>query len=322
MNLLKAILYYVLLPILLIAIAGILFLFRWDIFHPLKSDKLNVDGIAREFYYYVPAGIVRHPKLVFVLHGSKIGPRIMRFVTGHEFDRLSDEKKDVIIVYPQGYKNYWNDCRKAGTYETKKKGLHDVLFFERMISFFSDRYQIDTTRIFAAGVSGGGQMCFRLANEKPALFKGFAVVSANLPADANDDCHHSGQAGSLLIMNGTADPINPYRGGEMISEDGQKRGLVMSTDQTISYWNNLMNYDSALTEEYGFPDLNKDDKSTVVRFDYRSHSNNKEVVLIKIINGGHVLPNPVFSWWPLKLGTVNKDINAPEIIFNYFMSLK
>ena len=172
------------------------------------------------------------------------------------------------------------------------------------------------------GVSNGAQMCYKLAKEKPGLFKGFAAVSANLPVETNSDCFETNQPVSILVMNGTADPIEPYNGGEIHLDDGVSHGPVVSTEQTMHYWEDLAKCDMASVKEYDFPDIDKSDNSTAVEYIYTSATTRKEVVLVKIINGGHNIPNPSFFLWPKILGNVNKDINAPKIIFDYFMSLK
>ncbi len=322
MKLVRKLFYFFLLPLLLLAAAITIYLFHWDLFNPLHSGKLKIDNLGRNFYYHVPKDLSPNPKLIFVLHGSRIGPKIMQFITGHGFDKLADENKNTIIVYPQGYKGYWNDCKKADNRETKIKKLNDVEFFTQMIAFFSKEYKIDTSNVFAAGHSNGAQMCFKLAKEKPGLFKGFAAISASLPVEANDDCTESNQPVSILFMNGTTDPINPYNGGEINLPGGESRGAVLSTEQTLRYWFKLADCDSASKAESAYPDLDKTDNSTAIKYDYKSKTTGKEIVLIKIINGGHVIPNPGFRQFPGKFGNLNKDINAPEIIFNYFMNLK
>jgi len=244
----------------------------------------------------------------------------MVIATGHQFNYLADEDKNVIIVYPQGYKKAWNTCRVETAGETKQLKLDDIGFFEKIIDFFSAKYNIDKSNVFAMGVSNGAQMCYKLAKEKPQLFKGFAAVSGSLPVETNNDCFETNQPVSIMVMNGTADPINPYNGGE-IKLDGVSHGSVISTEQTMHYWINLAKCDS-IPKEFDFPDIDKSDNSTAVEYTYTSRAANKEVVLVKIINGGHNLPNPTFFLWPKMVGNVNKDINAPKVIFDYFMSLK
>ena len=121
-------------------------------------------------------------------------------------------------------------------------------------------------------------------------------------------------------MNGTGDPINPYNGGEVVVGDGQKRGACVATDQTIQYWVN--NDSCALTPtNYNFPDIEPGDNSTAISYLYKSTTTGKQVELVKIVNGGHIYPNPGFSFWPKQLGTVNKDINAPKVVCDFFNSL-
>jgi polyhydroxybutyrate depolymerase len=246
----------------------------------------------------------------------------MIIATGHQFNKLADESKNVIIVYPEGYKKSWNTCKMDSTREAKKLNLDDVGFIEHMINFFSTHYNINSKEVFAMGVSNGAQMCYKLAKQKPGLFKGFAAVSANLPIETNNDCFETNQPVSILVMNGTADPIEPYNGGEIHLDDGASHGSVVSTWQTMRYWKNLAKCDTASAKEYDFPDIDKSDNSISVKYTYINAATNKEVVLVKIINGGHNIPNPTFFLWPKVLGNVNKDINAPKIIFDYFMSLK
>jgi polyhydroxybutyrate depolymerase len=274
------------------------------------------------FLFYVPKHVSQTPKLVFVVHGSGMEAKGMQMLTGSQFDKLADEKRDLVIVYPQGYGRYWNDCRKADTFETSKLNVDDIAFFESMIKYFKENYNIDETNVFATGYSNGAQMCFKLAKERPAVFKGFAAVAANLPVKTNDDCISAHQPVSMLIMNGTADRINPYNGGTVKAGDGKERGEVMSTDQTVQYWLGLDNCDTTSVKEYDFPDINKSDKSTVVEYTYDAVQSGKKVVLIKVINGGHVFMNAGFHWWPRVLGNVNKDISGPQIIMQFFRSLQ
>jgi len=293
------------------------YIFQFNPFNGLKSGVVNTGNLTRDFYFHVPNDVSQNPKLIFVLHGSSGTPTIAQLSTGHQFDYFSDSTKDAIIVYPAGYHKYWNDCRKVATYDSKKENIDDVDFFGKMIRYFQIHYHIDTTRVFAVGHSNGGHMCYKLAKEKPQWFRGIAAISASLPVVENDDCYEAHLPVSVLVMNGTTDPINPFNGGEVIVGDGQKRGAVRSTDETIQYWMNNDSCDSVHTS-INFPNVDASDNSIVLEDLYKSSSTGKQVVLVKIINGGHVIPNPGFSLWPKSLGNVNKDINAPKIIWDFF----
>ena len=289
---------------------------------PLQSVHLTVNNLKRTFLFYVPKHVVQAPKLIFVLHGSGMEAKGMQVLTGGQFDELADEYRDIIVVYPQGYGRYWNDCRTSATFDARKLNVDDVAFFESMVKYFKVNYAIDEQEVFATGYSNGAQMCFKLAKERPRVFKGFAAVAANLPVETNDDCVQASQPVSMLLLNGTADPINPYNGGMVKAGDGKKRGEVMSTNQTLQCWLALDKGDTTSQKVYEFPDVNESDKSTAVEYTYECVQTGKKVVLIKVINGGHIFMNAGFHLWPRAFGNVNKDISAPQIIVEFFRSLK
>jgi polyhydroxybutyrate depolymerase len=288
----------------------------------LQANLLRIDNVTRDFYHYVPSNLKNPAKLIFVLHGSGMTAKGMQMLSGHEFDRLADRHRDMIIVYPQGYGRYWNDCRGTGTYDAKRLKVDDVAFFVAMINYYIDKFGIDDSNVFATGYSNGGQMCFKLAKERPELFRGIAAVCANLPAGGNDDCAESGKPVSMLVMNGTSDPINPYGGGLVKAGDDKQRGEVVSTSRTMQYLLTLDKGDSTSVKEYPYPDLNTKDKSTAVRYTYNCAQTGKSVVLVKVINGGHIYMNDGFRYWPRMLGNVNKDISAPRVITDFFRSLR
>ena len=126
----------------------------------------------------------------------------------------------------------------------------------------------------------------------------------------------------MLLLNGTADPINPYNGGVVKAGDGKERGEVMSADQTLQYWLAWTKEIQLHKKCMNFPDINKSDKSTAVEYTYDCVQSGKKVVLIKVINGGHIFMNAGFHLWPRVFGNVNKDISAPQIIMEFFRSLK
>ena len=296
--------------------------FHWDPFNPMHAGRLSVGDLTREFIYYVPKGLAEHPGLVFVLHGSEMTSSEMRRITGKQFDRFADKYKDLIVVYPQGFHGYWNDCRTVVFSDAQKLNVDDAGFFKMMFRFFFEKYAVDTTRLFAVGYSNGGQMCYRFAKERPEMFKGIAVLCANLPVKENDRCLDAGKPVSILIMNGTTDPISPYGGGEITLSGGVRRGIVYSTAQTLDFWLARDSCEKSTEVRYDFPDLRKKDSSSVVRYSYSAPRSDKVVILVKIINGGHTIPNPGFSLWSRAVGNVNKDINAPEVIVDFFRKLK
>lgn len=135
------------------------------------------DGLYKNYTFFIPKDVKEKPKLVFVLHGSTMTVNAM----------LADSLKNVIIIYPQGYGNYWNDCRKSATYKVNTLKLNEMEFFKKIVLKIENDHKIKPKSIFVTGFSNGGQLVYKLAKENPDYFKGFAAISANLPEETNDD---------------------------------------------------------------------------------------------------------------------------------------
>jgi polyhydroxybutyrate depolymerase len=105
-----------------------------------------------------------------------------------------------------------------------------------------------------------------------------------------------------------------------VAGDGKKRGAVISTDSTMAYWRMNDSCDGKPVV-HDYPDINTSDSSMVTSYLYLNNATGKKVELVKVIDGGHIVPNNGFSMWPKGLGRVNKDINAPEVIWDFFNGL-
>ena len=116
---------------------------------------------------------------------------------------------------------------------------------------------------------------------------------------------------SVMIMNGTKDPLNPFDGGEVKLFGLFKRGKVRSSlesGQYFAYLNNII----------GTPETNKTKVTDGVHVEQVLWRNDKvEVELVAIHGGGHVIPQP---YWrsPRILGPTPKEPNGPALIWAFF----
>ncbi|MDZ7899228.1 MAG: alpha/beta hydrolase-fold protein [Arcicella sp.] len=215
-----------------------------------QRDSLKIGEHTRSFLFHIPSNITKKPKLLFVIHGSDgTGELMVKFTDGW-FGKLADERGDVIVVYPNGYKKHWNDCRKEANFDANLENIDDNTFFKEVINYFVKNYGVDTKQVFAAGHSNGGHQVFKLAKEMPQYFRKFAAVSANLPTPSNEDCFATGKPVSMLVINGTGDAINPYNGGEVVLPGDAKRGNVISTNETMNYWAGLAKINFATASRF------------------------------------------------------------------------
>jgi polyhydroxybutyrate depolymerase len=254
----------------------------------LISDSLLIDGYYRSFHFNNPFSENKNASLVFALHGS--GGTGIKIMKGAE--KLEEIAKDenLLLVYPDGYKNYWNECRKMATSAANVENIDENSFFSQMIDYFISRYQINPRHVFAVGTSGGGHMAYKLAMTMPEKFKAITAIIANIPDSGNLDCIEKKKPMSVMIINGTADQTNPYNGGEM-SVSGAIWGRVRSTEQSFNYWAKLDGYNGEPEKEL-LPDTDPADGKTIEKYTYKKKGK-PEVVLLKVINGQHNYPNDI-----------------------------
>ena len=252
------------------------------------SDSLKIDEYYRSFHFRKPSFTSQGASLIFVLHGSGgSGSELMK-QTSNLLNSTKNEK--VIFVFADGYKHYWNECRKAASSLANKLDINEGKFFGEMINYFKKEYGIDDTHVFAVGTSGGGHMCYKLGLTEPKKFRAIAAIIANLPDDDNMDCVETKVGLPVLIVNGTADPLNKYEGG-MMQSGTFIMGNVRSTDRTFRYW-------AALAGYHGTPmmtkldDTDPADGKTIERYTYKEKGL-PEVTLLKVVNGKHDYPNDI-----------------------------
>jgi polyhydroxybutyrate depolymerase len=281
----------------------------------LVAGSLEHGGRTRTWHAYLPAAHAPSPALVFVLHGSGGDFAQARAGYGYDFDALA-ETEGFIPIYANGFEGHWNDCRKAGPYAANALDVDDVGFFRALVERFAAEHGADRTRVFATGISNGGQMALRLALEAPELVRAVAPVAASLPAERNMDCKPAGRPVSVLIMNGTADPMNPFAGGDVALYGLLgNRGAVLSSAESIDYFRDIAGYDAA-AERLTLPDAAPDDGTTVEVTRWRAPGR-KSVALYAIRNGGHNAPHPELEI-PRLLGPTNHDISAAREVWRFF----
>jgi polyhydroxybutyrate depolymerase len=253
----------------------------------LITDSIKCEGHFRTFHYNNP-GAAPRDKLMFVLHGSGgTGKDMMKSTASFE-EKTKGE--GLLVIYPDGYEKYWNECRKAATSTANIQNINENIFFEEMIDYFNKKFHVNKSNIFAFGVSGGGHMTYKLALTMPGKIRAITAVIANLPDTNNLDCIEGKKPVPVMIINGTADPVNPYNGGSM-SVANAVWGDVRSTDKTVSYWATLAGYKGQPVKE-NLPDTDTADGKTIEKYTYKEKGK-PEVVLLEVIGGKHDFPNDI-----------------------------
>ena len=262
-----------------------------------------VGGRERSFIEYTPKNLKPGAPLLFVLHPSGGDGAGMRDFSNYEFDELADAN-GFVVVYPDGFENTWNDCRGGSPFSSKRLKIDDVGFVETLIGHEAAAHGIDTKRVFAAGWSNGAQLAYRLALEHPGDFAGIAAISASVPVKENLDCGQVDKPIPVMVINGTADPINPYRGG-MVNLGGARLGNVLSSEDTAKYWAKLLGL-TAAPQTANLP--HKGGRTSVSSMSW-ARDGKAMVVLYSVQNGGHAMP------------LRGEDLDSPVAIWDFFSKL-
>ena len=107
-----------------------------------------------------------------------------------------------------------------------------------------------------------------------------------------------------MIVNGTADPINPFRGG-MVNLGDAQLGNVLSSEDTAKYWAKLL----GVTDPPQLATLPHKGGRTAVDSMTWVKDGTPVVMLYAVQNGGHAMP------------LEGEDLNSPVAIWDFFSKL-
>ena len=172
--------------------------------------------------------------------------------------------------------------------------------------------RIDSTRIFLMGMSNGGIMSFRLAQELRTPIAGFAAICSSMSLEllAAKPRHKT----SVLIVAGTADSFVPYGGGPVMFR-GQKRGPVAAVEDAVNYWIKSDDLPNKPAEKL----IPANGPTHATQYTYGRGT--LQVELIKVEGGGHAEPSKVHNLGPeyqRLVGEQNHDFETAEVAWEFF----
>ncbi len=282
------------------------------------TETLQHEGIERTYHIHLPPAFSKGKPapLVFALHGSKGGGRSFdQSITQGTLTAAAD-KRGVILVFPDGINKQWCDGR---TEMLKTKKIYDdVGFISKIIDSMVKNYGVDPKRVYATGISNGGFMSVRLAMDLSEKIAAVAPVTAQISEALKDSTPKLPI--SIMIVNGTKDPLVPFGGGHIrLFRFGRSRGAILSTASTVEHFRRH-NRCRKTAEKSKLQDKDPDDGTNVEIEKYTGGMDGTEVILVKIIGGGHTWPGGKQYLRPGIVGAVCRDINASEIILDFFLS--
>jgi polyhydroxybutyrate depolymerase len=282
--------------------------------HKARSveQKLRVDGLTRTFRIYIPADLPTGEAvpLVLVFHGGGGTAWGTERLTG--FSVMAD-RGSFIVAYPEGVERSWNDGRATTVSRAHRDNIDDVHFITTMIDAISKEHRIDSKRIYATGISNGAIFSHYLAANLAARIAAIAPVVGGI-AEPFDRRFDPAQPVSVLMFQGTDDPLVPFDGGEVA---WGKRGRIISTAATVKKW--VERNGCAPTARTGtVPDNDPADGCRAEWSTWSSCRDGTEVTLYTLHGAGHTWPGGAQYLPQAFIGRVCRDIDATEIIWNFF----
>ncbi len=279
----------------------------------LRTRTLVHDGLNREYLLYTPRLARRLPgrrPLVLVLHGGGGTHRGTVRNTRRKFHQLADQH-GFYIVYPNAVDKTW-DFGEGKVSEALERRVDDLGFYSRLLDRLLAELPIDSGRVFATGISRGGQASYFLACRMAERIRAIAPVTMPLPAFLEEDCRRGPPVG-VAILNGTEDPVVPYDGGQ-ITLFRQRRGHVLSTDATVRLWR----VRNGCTAESESRTLDAVDDGTAVTRTAWTDCAGAAVVLYRIEGGGHTWPSGSQYLPEVLVGRVTREIDGAVEAWSFF----
>ena len=261
-----------------------------------QTRVVKINDTLRQFTVYQSTKINDEEKVPLLLNFHGSGMTAIEHMLYTQTNKLAEDK-GFIVAYPQGINNDWN----VGFEQDYDNGTKDVEFISVLIEKLIKNYPIDSTKIYATGLSRGGFFVQRLVAELPHKIRGFASVGAPMPTEVQKRIQ-SQEMVKAMYVHGTKD--------EIVSRDG-KGDAYLSVEQCILYWK--IRNKANIKPEIEIIDKSEDDTSVKI-------VDHNTVIEIQIENGGHTWPgaDPFNVGFPL--GKTTQDIEFNMILYNFLLN--
>lgn len=270
------------------------------LFENRTNGRLISSGELRRYLLYVPESYdpAKPTPLVITIHGFAQWPAHQAYIT--RWNDLADEY-GFIVVYPSGtgFPKRWRAGQNGGETDPKI----EIQFFKDLIDKLESEYTIDSTRIYANGLSNGGGMSYVLGcllSDRIAAIGGVSGAYS-FPLE---DCA-PGRAVPMIAFHGTIDPIVPYEGGD--SGDGRF---------------NLPNIPAWMRERALLNGCDPDPIELPAQgdasvFQYTNCDEDAEVIFYSVAGSGHGWPGgvPIPEWI---VGPTSQNVDATRLIWEFF----
>jgi polyhydroxybutyrate depolymerase len=265
----------------------------------VQNKTFSHGGLTRDYLLYLPAGLTENAPLVFVLHGYSGSASLIRNYSA--MNALAN-KHGFAVCYPQGIKDEQNNSFWNVGYDFhQNQTVDDSDFLKSLAIYIQTEYNVSPEYTFATGMSNGGDMCYMLACEQAETFKAIAPVAGSMMQWIYNDCPENPVP--VFEIHGDNDNITLWA-GDLDNSDGY--GAYLPVLDTFNFW--AQQNECSTNSLLELPNTVSSDNSTVTSIKFTDGTNNNEVWLYRVNNGGHD--------WHGSSG--NMDINASAEIWSFF----
>jgi len=274
-----------------------------------KRGSLRVDDRDRTYTLHVPSDYdgTHAVPLVLALHG-RLGKGSGEEKLAH-LDKVSEEH-NFLVVYPDGVDRSWADGR-GGT-PADKKGVDDVKFLSSLVDKMAREYKVDDERIYAAGMSNGGFMSGRLACDLSNRIAAVGIVAASLSESVAANCRPRKPV-SVLILQGTEDPLVPIQGGAL--ERDAAGGVVLSHANAVQKFVQLNLCSTSPRKDHVADKAG--DGTTIDIAIYTGCLAGSEVRSYVVNGGGHTWPDGMQYLPSAIIGKTTHNLDGSEVIWSF-----
>lgn len=258
------------------------------------KDFGNNPGNLKMYMYQPSSGIdtMKNVPMVVALHGCSQNAKEIHLQS--DWKKLADENKFIVIYPQQKRENNLSNCFNWFNEKDQEGEQGELYSIKEMIDYTQKKYDIDSTKIFAYGVSAGAIMSVNLLANYPNLFAGGAIFAGTpykIASSAID-----GMKVTMKTINKT-----PEEWGELIpNKDSVKHvpkliighGVndlvvdISNSYELIDQWSNFNHIDAEVDESISSFEKNP----LITRNVYRDTNNVDKIIFYIIDKTGHTLP--------------------------------
>ena len=285
------------------------------------------DGRIRTYQLHIPPAYdgTEPAPVVIALHGHPSWCMDPKFFTG--LDKKSD-KEGFIVVYPNGHLappleriiiffntlfptarlwNCWDYC-----------DIDDVGFIREIINHLDSTLNINSSRIYITGMSGGGMMTYRLGADLSDIVAAVAPVAGSIGGiwyteSTSYVIPEPDYPLPVIVFHGLQDRNLPYEGGWVngtISLWNTNIQVVVNTyflsvNESVSFWVEHNNCNP-------IPEIETSSSGNIIKHTYANGTDGSDVVLYIVVNGGHEWFGGPEAFWP------PCEISSTDLMWDFF----